>query len=115
MKRTIYDVLSLTEWGMEHFSGITTNRALPKRDMMRAVEAGLCRSIGSHPLCDGDGFTIYPERYREVYVLTDKGFDALEAKYAEMGETWALKRLREIRARVSEESKTANENCKTPV
>ena len=37
----------------------------------------MVKSIGPVPLCDGDGFTIEPERYREGWVLTDAGKDAL--------------------------------------
>lgn len=74
----LLDVLETVEWGMEHFGSVVTNRQLPKRDVMKAVDARLVRCIGEVALADGDGFTIEPERYRLGYVLTRVGKSTLK-------------------------------------
>ena len=95
MNRAMLDALQTTEWGMTHFSGIVTNRQLPLRVMRQCVTAGLCHSIGRHPMADDEGNG--PERFRETYVLTEAGFDALEAHYKGIGDHYAVKKLRELR------------------
>ena len=71
------DVLYYAAWGMFFFGSVCTGRGLPRRDMLRAQADGLVKSIGQVTMCDGDGFTIEPERYREGWILTDAGKDAL--------------------------------------
>ena len=71
------DVLETIAWAEKHFGSLTTTRQLPRRDMMRAVKAGLAQSAGIIELCDGDGFLISPSRFREGFVLTEKGRAAL--------------------------------------
>jgi hypothetical protein len=73
LTKPMRDCLETTEWGMTHFGGIVTNRQLPLAAMRKCVDAGLCKCIGLVSLCDGDCFTIYPERFRLGYVLTAKG------------------------------------------
>jgi hypothetical protein len=71
------DVLVDVAWGMHFFGAVCTGRGLPRRDMILARDAGLVESIGQVAMCDGDGFTIEPERYREGWVLTESGKMAL--------------------------------------
>lgn len=73
------DVLELIEWGEKHFGSITTNRQLPRRDMLRCVQVGLAKSQGQVAMCDGDGGLIQPERYREGFILTGRGRSAIAA------------------------------------
>lgn len=84
--RPMLDCLDTTAWGMKHFGGIVTNKQLPLAVMRQCVKAGLCKSIGMVALCDADGFTIQPERYRTGYVLTEKGEAVLEAYHASLRE-----------------------------
>lgn len=67
------DVLTQLEWGMKHFDGLSSSRSLPRRDIVREIHKGLVESLGMMPLCDGDGFLIVPERYRECFGLTEAG------------------------------------------
>lgn len=67
------DVLDALAWAEKHFGSLTTNRHLPRRDVMRAVKKGLAKSIGMAVLCDDDGFHIEPERYCEGFILTEAG------------------------------------------
>ena len=67
------DVLVDVAWGMHFFGSVCTGRGLPRRDMLRAQADGLVESFGQVTMCDGDGFTIEPERYREGWVLTENG------------------------------------------
>ncbi|HET7321863.1 MAG TPA: hypothetical protein VFI96_05150 [Longimicrobiaceae bacterium] len=72
------DRLETVAWGEENFGSLTTNRAFPRRTMLRLVKRGLVRSVGPVLLCDDDGFTAEPEREREGFVLTDAGRAAVE-------------------------------------
>lgn len=67
------DTLSTTAWAMHHFGSICTGGNLKRRDIRRAEEKGLVESVGMVAMCDGDGFTIDPERYREGFKLTKDG------------------------------------------
>ena len=71
------DVLVDVAWGMHFFGSVCTGRGCPRRDMIRTRDAGLVESIGQVVMCDDDGFTIEPERYREGWVLTESGKTAL--------------------------------------
>lgn len=73
----LFDVLEMVEWGMEHFGSVVTNRTLLKRDIMRAVNKRLVRSIGLVTMMDADGGIISPEKYRPGYVLTRVGKSTL--------------------------------------
>lgn len=91
-----HDVLSQIAWGEKHFGSIVTGRALPRRDVMREVAAGNVESVGLAAICDGDGFTIQPERYREGFRFTAAGrkiFEDEEARReAEFKAAWEGKR-----------------------
>lgn len=71
------NTLGSVAWGMRHFGGIVTGGKLRRRDMLAAEKQGFVRSIGDVPLCDDDGFTIDPERYREGWELTEAGMEYL--------------------------------------
>lgn len=85
--RPMLDCLDTTAWGMEHFGGIITNKALPLAVMRQCVKAGLCKSIGMVLVCDDDGFIKQPERERRGYVLTEKGRTVLEEYHASLRTT----------------------------
>lgn len=77
MKRA--DVLEWIQWAETHFGSLVTSREVPRRDVLRCVKRGLVKSVGPVPLCDADGFRLAPERYREGFILTDRGRAALGA------------------------------------
>lgn len=52
---------------------LSTGRHTPRRDMMKAVKAGLAESAGMCVEVDGDGWTKEPERYREAFKITPLG------------------------------------------
>jgi hypothetical protein len=72
------DRLETVAWGEEHFGSLTTNRAFPRRTMLRLMGRGLVRSVGQVYLCDGDGCAVEPERTAEGFALTDTGRAAVE-------------------------------------
>lgn len=67
------DAIESIYWAMNNFGSLVTNRALPRSRVLRLVELGLVKSIGDVVMCDDDGFTIQPERYREGFRLTSEG------------------------------------------
>ena len=67
------EILSTTAWAMHHFGSVCSGGTLKRRDIRRAESKGLLESVGDVPVCDGDGFTIEPERYREGFRLTERG------------------------------------------
>ena len=69
----LQDTLETVAWGEEHFGSVTTGGPLRKRDVDAAIRKGLVVEVGAVTLCDGDGFTIHPERYRTGYKLTEAG------------------------------------------
>jgi hypothetical protein len=69
----LQDTLETVAWGEEHFGSVTTGGPLRKRDVDAAIRKGLVVEVGAVTLCDGDGFTIHPERYRTGYRLTAAG------------------------------------------
>jgi hypothetical protein len=58
--------------------GMTTGRALRKRDAERCVARGWLRE-DQGIMIDGDGYHVEPERRRRVYIITDVGRAALAA------------------------------------
>lgn len=73
------DVLETVEWGEKNFGSVVTGGGLTKRNIDSAISKGLVKRAGRVTLCDDDGFTIQPERYREGYRLTAKGRRMLKA------------------------------------
>lgn len=80
MKRTPeqvdFDALEFAEWGAQHFTGVMPGRQHPARDFRRVEAKGHVRQEAL-VLCDGDGFTVQPERWRTGYVITKAGKRAL--------------------------------------
>jgi len=71
-------VLRSVAWGTEHFGALVTGGSSPRRVVRRLVAMGLVKSVGMVAVCDGDGFLVHPERYREGFAITDAGEVALE-------------------------------------
>jgi hypothetical protein len=69
----LHDVLSTLEWAEKNFGSLHTNKVCPRRDVMRAVAAGLAESVGMGTPCDEDGFHLYNRVEREGFVLTAAG------------------------------------------
>jgi hypothetical protein len=67
-------------WGSEHFGAFCTGRETRKRDVLALVAQGLVADAGMVAVCDGDGFLLRPERYRQGWEITDAGKKALEAE-----------------------------------
>jgi hypothetical protein len=44
------------------------------------VARGLVKDAGFAVACDGDGFALQPERYRQGWTITEAGKKALEAE-----------------------------------
>jgi len=76
------DTLETLAWAEAEFGSLVTNRACPRRDVLRAVEAGFARSIGMVVRVDTDGFTESTingtERHAEGFVLTEAGRAQIE-------------------------------------
>jgi hypothetical protein len=75
----LLDVLETVKWGEEHFGSVITNRQLPRRDVLKAVDKGFVQSAGMVLVCDEEGHHKEPERYREGFKLTEKGKEVLES------------------------------------
>jgi hypothetical protein len=77
------DVLETVAWAEKHFGSLTTNRQCTRREVRRAVQAGLVRSVGLVEMRDDDGGTFYSSRgatrVREGFVLTDAGRERVRA------------------------------------
>lgn len=63
-------LLKSVAWGTEHFGGLTTRSTTT---IAQLAGKRLVRSLGLVAVCDGDGFTLQPERWREGWTLTPKG------------------------------------------
>lgn len=75
MKRR--DVLEAVRWAEDNFGSLITNSGIHRRDVMRCVRAGLVQSAGPVVVLDDDGDIKEPERYREGFVLTKAGQEAI--------------------------------------
>ena len=64
-------------WGTEHFGALVTCRSTRKRDVLALVAQGLVADAGMVAVCDGDGFLLQPERYRQGWKITDAGKKAM--------------------------------------
>lgn len=78
--------LTQVAWGQHFFGALFTGRHFPVRKMRALESRGLVTSIGACALCDGDGFIIMPERYRDGWQLTAAGIASL----VDSGETHYL-------------------------
>ena len=62
-------------WGHYHFGSFCTGSTTRRATVLRLVKQGLVESAGMVALCDDDGFTVVPERYREGFRLTEFGIE----------------------------------------
>lgn len=72
------DVLETVAWGTENFGALVTGRNTPVSVVRALVRKGLVKDAGMVAVCDGDGFTIQPERYRQGWAVTEAGAAALK-------------------------------------
>lgn len=72
-------VLAESAWAEHYFGSLASGGDLRRRDIMRCVQLGWMQSVGMTAMCDGDGFTIQPEHYREGFTMTEAGRTALRA------------------------------------
>jgi hypothetical protein len=56
-----------------HEMSLTTGRRVRLAVVESCVAVGWLEDIGPVAMCDGDGFTLMPERYRTGYLLTSEG------------------------------------------
>lgn len=68
-RRALYHCLHMEENEMH----ASTGRNCRVKTMRELAKMGLVESAGLAALADGDGFIIYPERYRECWKPTDAG------------------------------------------
>lgn len=61
--------------GLRHFGSLVTGRNVRKRTVLALERKGLAESAGCVVLCDADGFTVEPERYREGWRPTLAGLE----------------------------------------
>lgn len=73
--------LSAVSWGSEHFGALVVGGEAPRRVVAALARRGLVKDVGAVAICDGDGVTIQPERYRTGFAITEAG--ALEIKRAD--------------------------------
>lgn len=57
----------------DQYGSAITGGDIRRRDVMRAVRAGLVVSAGIVQICDGDGCAVEPERFAEGFKLTEAG------------------------------------------
>ena len=71
---------------LRHFDAAITCNQLPRRDVIRLVNAGLAESVGPIEVMGDDDYPAEPEIYREGFRLTDAGWKALsdhDSEYAQ--------------------------------
>lgn len=78
MNATELEFLSYVAEGEVHFAGMGTGRTFRKATAEALVVRGLLEKFDA-VVCDGDGFTLEPERWRAAYKLTDAGVVELRA------------------------------------
>lgn len=76
LPRRQLDALETVAWGMDHFGAILTGRGIRLRVVRALMRKGYVESAGSVAVCDGDGFMVQPERWREGFRLTESGIQA---------------------------------------
>lgn len=69
----LLSTLETVEWGQKHFGSVTTGGPLKRRDIQKAIAKGFVKSAGMVHVCDEDGSHVDPERFREGFILTEKG------------------------------------------
>lgn len=70
--------LERVAWGTEHFGALVTGRST-RADVVRRLHAkGLVKDAGMVAVCDGDGFLLSPQRYRQGWSIADAGKEVLK-------------------------------------
>lgn len=69
--------LERVAWGTEHFGALVTGRVTPVSVVRSLLHRGLVKDAGMISVCDGDGFLLQPERYRQGWAITEMGKAAL--------------------------------------
>jgi hypothetical protein len=69
--------LERVAWGTKHFGALVTGRVTRKRDVIALFERGFVADAGMVAVCDGDGFLLQPQCYRQAWKITTKGKAAL--------------------------------------
>lgn len=67
------DAVGTIAWGHRHFGSVLTGRQNRRSTVLKLVALGIAESAGQVMVCDGDGFHIEPERWREGFRLTPEG------------------------------------------
>jgi hypothetical protein len=83
-----HSALEAVAWGTEHFGALVSGRSHHRRTLVALATKGLVRLTSQVAVCDGDGFLLQPERYRDGWTLTEKG-KALLRQFKEENEAAA--------------------------
>lgn len=70
--------LETVAWGTEHFGALVTGQSTRRAVVLRLFDMGLVADGGMVAVCDGDGYLLQPERYRQGWKITEAGTKALE-------------------------------------
>lgn len=71
--------LETVAWGTEHFGALVTGSNTRASVVRSLLAKGLVKDAGMVAVCDGDGFLLIPERYRQGWAITNAGKKALES------------------------------------
>jgi len=80
MTRRQRAALERVAWGTEHFGALVTGRVTRRADVLALRALGYVADAGMVAICDGDGFLLQPERYRQGWKITAAGRKALEVE-----------------------------------
>jgi 23S rRNA C2498 (ribose-2'-O)-methylase RlmM len=67
------EVLRRVAWGTENFGALVTGRMTPVAVVRALMKKDLVADAGMVAVCDGDGFLVQPERYRQGWKITGEG------------------------------------------
>lgn len=68
-----WSALEAVGWGTKHFGALVSGRSHHRNTLVALATKGLVRLVNQVLVCDGDGFSIQPERYRDGWTLTEAG------------------------------------------
>lgn len=72
--------LESVAWGTEHFGALVTGEST-RAEVVRSLHAkGLVKDAGMVAVCDGDGYLLQPERYRQGWAITEAGKAVLDGR-----------------------------------
>lgn len=78
MTKRQFAALRQVAWGTNHFGALVTGRVTRLADVLALHALGFVADAGMVAVCDGDGFLLQPERYRQGWKITEAGKKALE-------------------------------------